>query len=152
MDVLAPDGWVLEFAPLSGRKLGEVCWSTKTITIDPRIPPAAQRCTLVHELVHVDRGPSPAPQFDAKEELAVERAAARRLIDIRDLAEAMAESESPGHIAELLEVDTDTLLIRLAYLHPAERAHLRRRLGRVNGSEDGVSALEPPCADPPVCR
>ena len=125
-----PEGWRLAHAHLPGAQVGDTCWPAQLVTIDPRTPPAVQRCTLAHEIVHIERGPSPGRPFDAAEELAVEKATARRLIDVRDLGEALAESE-PGaicHVAELLHVDPDTLAVRLAHLHPAERAYLLRRL------------------------
>ena len=124
-----PDGWTLKYQPLPGRTLGETVWPTKTITIDPRCPPASQRCTLVHEMLHVERGPLPDEiTLAAREELAVEKATARRLIDTRELGEALAESDHLGYVAERLHVDPDTLTVRLRHLHPAERAYLRRRL------------------------
>jgi hypothetical protein len=64
----------------------------------------------------------------AKEEDLVERAAARRLIKLHPLGEAMAESDDLRHVAHLLDVDPALLRARLAHLHPAETAHLRRRL------------------------
>lgn len=109
--------------------MGETCWPASTVTIDPTYPPPAQRCTLAHELIHVERGPVlDEPVLTAREELAVEKETARRLIDVRDLGEAMAESDQLGHVAELLHVDPDTLTVRLTHLHPAERAYLKRRL------------------------
>jgi len=124
-----PDGWTLTYRPLPGRLLGETVWPARTITIDPRIPPAASRCTLCHELVHVERGPAPAdPVLQAREELAVEKESARRLIPIRALGEVLAESTQLGYAAELLHVDPDLLTVRLNHLHPAERAYLKNRL------------------------
>ena len=124
-----PEGWTLEYQPLPGRTLGTTTWASRTITIDPRIPAAAARCTLCHELVHVERGPVPSEAvLRAREELAVEKESARRLISIRALGEAMAESTHLGHVAETLHVDPDTLTVRLRHLHPAERAYLKHRL------------------------
>jgi hypothetical protein len=124
-----PDGWRLQYRPLPGRLLGETVWPTMTITIDPRCPAASQRCTLQHELIHIERGPVPRDAvLAAREDLAVEKAAARRLIGVRGLGEALAESDHLGHVAELLHVDPDTLTVRLNHLHPAERAYLKNRL------------------------
>ena len=128
-DVVMPDGWRLEYEPLPGRRQGRTSWVTRTITVDPTYPPAVQRSTLVHEAIHVERGPVlDEPSLVAREELAVEKAAARRLIGIRELGEAMAESDRLGHVAELLHVDPDMLTVRLRHLHPSERHYLRRRL------------------------
>ncbi len=99
------------------------------ITVNPDYPETVQRCTLVHELVHVERGPVlDEPGLAGREELAVRKIAARRLINIRELGEAMAESDQLAHVAELLHVDSDTLTVRLNHLHPAERAYLNNRL------------------------
>lgn len=56
----APDGWDLLREPLPGDRLGELHWPSHTIIVDPRIPAAAQRCTLAHETIHAERGPLPA--------------------------------------------------------------------------------------------
>lgn len=129
MDSAVPDGWRLAWAHLPGCQVGETCWPSQTITIDPRIPTVAKRCTLTHETIHVERGPSPAVAYDTAEELAVQKATARRLIDIRTLGEALAEStDHLGHVADLLDVTPAVLATRLRWLHPAERAFLRRRL------------------------
>ncbi len=124
-----PDGWTLNHASLPGRKLGETCWSTRRVTIDPKYPEVVQRCTLAHELVHVERGPVlNEPGLAGREELAVRKITARRLIQIHDLGEALAESRELPCAAELLDVDVFTLRTRLAHLHPAEVHYLRRRL------------------------
>ena len=119
----------MEWAPLPGRQVGETCWPTRTITIDPRIPTVAKRCTLAHESIHVERGPSPARVFDGLEELAVQKATARRLVDVRRVGEALAERLCVLHAADVLEVTPAVLETRLRWLHPAERAYLVLRLG-----------------------
>lgn len=128
MDHPLPPGWRLIHAPLPTRQPGETCWPTRTITLDPRYSATTRRCTLAHELIHVERGPSPAAVFDAAEEAAVRKATARRLIDIRDLGEALAETQSTRAAAELLEVTPAVLDARLKHLHPAETHYLRKRL------------------------
>ena len=128
VDHLVPDGWQLAWRPLPGHQLGEVSWPSQTITIDPRIPAIAKRCTLTHEAIHIERGPSPAMAYDDAEELAVQKATARRLVDVRDLGEALAERPCVLHAADVLEVTPSVLETRLRWLHPAERAYLIRRL------------------------
>lgn len=86
-----------------------------------------ERCVLAHEAHHALRGPSPR-WMHAREEEAVSRAAARYLINIRDLGEALAWSLNMAEAAEELHVDEPTLRARLRGLHPAERAYLRKRL------------------------
>lgn len=54
--------------------------------------------------------------------------AARRLIGLRQLGEALAWSSDLDEVAEELWVDVATVEARLAHLHPSERHYLRRRL------------------------
>ena len=118
--------WTIQQTPLPGDLFGDICWPTKTITIDPRLPAAARRSTLAHEIEHARRGPAPDdPVLAAREELAVEKAAARRLIDIHALADAMIESDDLAYVADALDVDMALLRTRLENLHPSEVAYLR---------------------------
>lgn len=127
----APRGWKIVRQALPVGVAGLTDWRTLTITISPEYPAAYQRMAFVHECVHVERGPVLDRRWTAAEERAVEKETARRLIALDDLAEAMVESDCVGHLAETLHVDTDTLLVRLADLRPAERAHIQRRLASV---------------------
>lgn len=119
--------WTLVWTALPGGLLGNCHWATKTITIRPGLLQAQRRSVLAHELVHVERGPF-SKSVAAREELAVAKQAARRLISIRDLGEAMAWSTDLHEIADELWVDTTTVRTRLQYLHPGERGYLERRL------------------------
>ena len=112
-------------APLPGEQIGEVCWSTLTITLDPTEPEVVQRCTLVHEVVHAERGPVlNEPALAAHEELAVRREAARRLISLDDLVETLRWTCDIDVAADNLSVDRGTLLDRLRWLTPSERDYL----------------------------
>lgn len=123
----APDGWRIDYLPLPGTQAGEVSWARKTIRIDPRLPLRSRRSTLAHEIEHIRRGPT-VRCFQGREEESVERAAARALINVQDLGEALAESDDLGYVAEALEVDLSLLECRLRWLHPSERAWLESRL------------------------
>ena len=71
LDVEAP--WVLEEAVLPPAQFGRVDWARRVVTVDCRLSAAQRRCTLAHELVHVERGPVPRdPWLAAREEAAVE--------------------------------------------------------------------------------
>ena len=92
---------------------------------------AQQRCTLAHELVHLERGGSCGGPWSAREELLVHAEAARRLVPLTALADAIAEiggDHDVGALARLLEVDTETARLRLRLLDAAERARLRAGL------------------------
>lgn len=110
--------------------LGCTHFRADLITMSTQQTQAERRCTIAHELVHLERGPVP-PHLEAREEEVVEREAARRLIDLHDLGEALAWSPYPCEVADELWVDEAMLEARLAGLHPSERAWLRRRMAEV---------------------
>lgn len=88
-----------------------------------------RRCTLTHELVHLERGPVPAdPVGRAREELAVSVEAARRLITLAALAEALRWTREPAELADHLWVDQPTLRARMENLDPLEVAELEHHL------------------------
>ena len=119
--------WTLLFRPLPGGRRAELHWPTRTITLSPALLQAERRCALTHELEHIRRGPFPK-WATGREEEAVNAAAARRLIDVRALGEALAWSSDPYEVADELWVDVPTLQARLRHLHPSERHYLTRRL------------------------
>lgn len=83
---------------------------------------AERRCTATHELIHAERG-------DTTCDPSVHQEAARRLIDIKALGEALAFYDGDLHqVADELWVDHETLAVRLNHLHPSERGYLRRRM------------------------
>lgn len=94
---------------------------------------AERRCTLTHELVHLEWG------HLGEQPPAIERAvrieAARRLIPIEDLVRAAVWARSIDEAAEELWVDEETLQTRLDSLEPAERTALIRALRE---REDGA--------------
>lgn len=100
------------------------------IVMDDRQPQAERRCTLAHELVHAERGDEPCASrvLELRQERAVDREAARRLIDLRALADALAWTHDVAEAADELWVDVATLRTRLADLDDCERAYVRRRL------------------------
>lgn len=112
--------------PSSGAR-AEIHWPSQTITMHPRLLQAERRSVLAHELEHVARGPFPGWAREREEET-VNAAAARKLIDIRRLGEALAWSTDAHEVADELWVDVPTIEARLRHLHPAERHYLRRRL------------------------
>lgn len=87
---------------------------------------AEERCTLAHELIHIERGHRGCqpPRVEAD----VEREAARRLIPLDLLGEALTWARCEAEAADELCVDIATLRTRLAALTRAERAWLCRRL------------------------
>lgn len=117
-------------------EMGHVDYSPPCVTITIGMTQAERRCTLTHELVHLERGQCP-PGDEDREELIVEREAARRLIDIRKLGETLAWAPHEEDAAEELWVDVPTLQARLAGLHPSERHYLRDRLSHLRDHPEG---------------
>ena len=91
---------------------------------------AERRCTLTHELIHLERGDT-GHQSDKVERL-VERDAARRLIPFDNLLEA-DWGQSLEKIADDLWVDEATLEVRLATLGEAENELLHARIQASRG-------------------
>jgi hypothetical protein len=119
--------WSLLWAELPGDTLGVTDWRAKTITLRAGMLQRQRRATLAHELHHVARGPAPEC-LRRREEMIVERDAARQMIDLHALGEALAWSHHLSEVADELWVDEGMVRSRLDHLHPAERAYLRRRL------------------------
>ena len=78
------------------------------IWLDPRMTQAERRCALTHELVHLEHGHRGC-QPPAVEH-AVRAAAARQLITLEQLADALPWSMSLDELAdELAQLELDTL-------------------------------------------
>lgn len=117
--------WVLEQSDLPERHLGQVDFIAGRVTLHAGLSQAQRRCTICHELIHLERGPVPQnPWMKTHEEAFVAQEAARRLITLEDLAAALQWSRDPTEVAEELWVDEDTLQTRLAHLTDAEQAWL----------------------------
>lgn len=100
----------------------------QTISLRRGMTQAERRSTLRHELEHHYRGQY-LEELLEREELACEIAAARDLIRIEALGEVLAWTDCRFEAADELWVDVDLFHVRLAHLHPSERAYLLSRLG-----------------------
>ncbi|GAA1029714.1 MULTISPECIES: ImmA/IrrE family metallo-endopeptidase [Amycolatopsis] len=92
------------------------------------------RCTVTHELVHHEHrddtlGYCGVGWLDTRLERQVHATAARRLIVMPELADALRWSDHPNEIAEQLGVDVRTLYARVLDLERAEYDDLHKRLG-----------------------
>lgn len=106
-----------------GMQLGARIWLCK------RLNQVRRRCTLTHELIHLERGPVPTdPVGRAREERIVDELAARRLITLDALTDALAWSRDPAELADHLWVDQPTLRARMSTLDPLEVAQLEHHL------------------------
>lgn len=105
----------------------------RDIWMSPHPLQAWRRCTIAHELAHIELGH--VHGCGARDESEAAQLAARRLIPIAQLADAMLWSTHHAQIADALWVDEDTLEVRLAHLHPSERNYIAQRLA---AREDGA--------------
>lgn len=117
---------------VTDRELPDRVWGIQSgniIWLCRRLGQTRRRCTLTHELVHLERGPVPTDvRGRVREERAVSAEAARRLIPLAGLADALRWSRDPEQLAEVLWVDLPTLRVRMAGLDPVEVAELENRL------------------------
>jgi hypothetical protein len=96
------------------------------IVISARLLQRERRAALTHELEHIRLGRT--DHCTARDESLVRQAAARRLISVEELVQALLWTRDIEELAEELWVDAETVKTRLEHLHPSERHYLRRRL------------------------
>jgi hypothetical protein len=101
--------------------LGRVDYDSRTITLAAGLLQRELRTTLTHELIHLERGPAPEGE-QPKDEVAVERETARRLISVCELADAVTWTDDLDELALELWVDTAAVKARLLHLTDDERA------------------------------
>ncbi|WP_285189878.1 ImmA/IrrE family metallo-endopeptidase [Rhodococcus sp. MEB041] len=92
-----------------------------------------RRCTLTHELVHLERGPVPRDaRAVEREEKAVHAIAACRLIEIDHLIDVLVWNRHrvDDETADELWVDLPTLVTRVQNLTVAERRYIDAELER----------------------
>jgi hypothetical protein len=90
-----------------------------TICMDPRLLQVERRCSLTHELVHIERGHT--GPCNPKIERQVRRETARRLVTITDLIDALKWSRSVPELADELWVTVGVLMDRIDSLSAHER-------------------------------
>lgn len=93
------------------------------IYLDYDLLQVERRCTLAHELAHIDLGHH--GRQDRKEEDRANRLASHRLIDWHHLTDAFRWARTTHEAATELWVTPKVLHDRLRFLHPHERALLR---------------------------
>lgn len=92
------------------------------IVLHPEQLQVERRCALTHELVHVELGHVTA--CTAREDCDAQRQAARWLVDIGDLLDALRWAEDMREVADCLWVDEATLMARLDGLTADERGQI----------------------------
>lgn len=106
---------------------------TRTIWLHRDLTPAQRRCTLAHEVIHAARGDEKCADhvLTARQERLVDEIAARLLIPLDALADALATDPHEPALCEALHVDVPTLAARLRYLTAEEVVHLQTRIQRI---------------------
>jgi hypothetical protein len=107
--------------PMTGRLLGLLRYPVIALRADTSA--AQRRCTLAHEIVHLERGVTDCGHWAQREELLVHREVARRLIPLPQLIAAARELGTDGdlsRLAQALAVDLETLQLRLDLLSAEE--------------------------------
>lgn len=113
------------------------CAAQQVIIVDDRLGRVASRCALSHELGHAELGHrscdgyADAARATLRMERDAEAWAARQMIGVDQLADALAWAHDRAQAAAELDVVQDLLDVRLARLHPTEWHHLRHRLARL---------------------
>ncbi len=100
------------------------------VYVDTRLNQRERRCSIAHELLHIERGDEPCASdwHEAKQERLVEAINARDLIDLAPLADALAWAENEWEVADVLWVDVATVRARIAALTPGEVQFIENRL------------------------
>lgn len=120
----------LEWQSLPGRRLGEYHRASGLILLDPAMPRRQARSVLCHELRHHQFGDVGAPcvHENRKQEMRADKAAARLLIDLDDLGDAIVTHDHhQGAVAVELRVSGIMLATRLRHLDDDEVHYLRHR-------------------------
>jgi hypothetical protein len=118
---------------MSGDLLGEVRDGGQVIALRAGTSAAQRRCTLTHEIVHLERGIFDCGPWSQREELLVHTTVAFRLIPSAALVAALRDlggADDRPALAHLLDVDSETLQLRLSRITATERRMLRRALAR----------------------
>lgn len=110
-------------AGVRGRIRGDVVEVNRHMLGDER------RCTIAHELVHDERRIFPDdPVLRAREELAVERIAARRLVALDQLVDVLCWTRRTEEVADELWVDVPMLIALVQSLTDTERRWIDEQL------------------------
>jgi hypothetical protein len=116
--------------PMAGRLLGELRYPV--IALRAGTTAAQRRCTLTHEIVHLERGIRDCGPWTDREERHVHDEVARRLVSTNQLVRAVRDiggiQGGPADVlrlAQVLDVARQTMGIRLGQVTPRERARIR---------------------------
>lgn len=125
-------GIQLEFTDIATDELGWWDPERNVITLAKNQSRREMRCTLQHELEHALAGDEDvshvSPVLAARQEIAACMRAAQRLISLDALIDALLWSQDERELAEVLNVDEDTVRIRLLTLSSEEHTIIDCRI------------------------
>lgn len=104
---------------------------TRTMTFHPDQSQRQRRCTATHEIVHAERGHQ--GECNRRLERKVDEEAARRLIPLSALADALLWCVDEWELAEDLWVDQATVRVRLDTLAVWEQQYVDARMALREG-------------------
>lgn len=121
---------------------GRAWWlpDVQGIVLDDRLGQAERRSALAHELAHVEAGDTccdvgpDGPRLARRQERRTDDRAARRLITLDELADALVWCLGPDELAEHLHVDERTVRARIRSLTDDEKGSIERRLAAREGT------------------
>lgn len=122
---------------------GRAWWlpDVRGIVLDDRLNQAERRSALEHELQHVLAGDTSCrlvgPDGDRqarRQELRADHRAARNLITLDALADALLWCLGPDELAEALHVDERTVRARIRGLSEDEKKYIDRRIAANEGA------------------
>jgi hypothetical protein len=114
------------FVDLPERCLGYWDADARTVFLQRGLTQRQRRSVLAHEIEHASHDDRPLLDavLHARRERATDAAAARRLITLEQLVDAMRWTGEVRELADCLWVDQHTVRVRLASLTPAEERAL----------------------------
>jgi hypothetical protein len=121
---------------------GQAWWlpDERGIVLDDRLTQAQRRSALEHELQHAaagdtccDVGPD-GGRLSRRQEQRTDDRAARRLITVSELADALVWCLGYDELAEHLHVDERTVRSRIRALTDEEKSYIERRIAAREGS------------------
>ncbi|MFW6776117.1 hypothetical protein ACOACO_17670 [Nocardioides sp. CPCC 205120] len=123
-------GWIL--ARHRGGPMGITLHDERVISLRDDLLRVEYDGTLLHEVIHAERGPT-LDNLVEREELAVRRGTAQQLLpDVVAIGEALAWAQRRvSDAADELDVDVDVLWDRIDNLTLAELRYIEARLDRV---------------------
>ncbi|WGL50676.1 ImmA/IrrE family metallo-endopeptidase [Nocardioides sp. BP30] len=124
----------LKWKPLAGSLLGQYVHDLRRIHLDPCMSRRQARSVLCHELRHADTADeqTECATTTLRQEIRANRIAAKLLVDIEDLGDAMVlHNNHLSAMAVELRVSDAILAVRRDYLTRTEQQYLRRRMREV---------------------